>query len=39
MNFTEEYGNLVQGFLDNWKDQLDYYAAYVENVDTLEKIK
>jgi hypothetical protein len=26
LNFTEDYGDLVQGFLDNWKEQLDFYG-------------
>lgn len=25
LNFNDEYGDLVLGFIDNWKEQLDYY--------------
>jgi hypothetical protein len=40
LNFTEDYGDLVQGFLDNWKEQLDFYGQYIENGnDQIEQIK
>jgi len=36
MTFSEDYGDLVTGFLENRKEQLDYYSFYVEN--GLEKV-
>ena len=31
LNFTEDYGDFLVGFLDNWKEQLDFYSQYIEN--------
>ena len=40
LNFTEDYGDLVVGFLDNWKEQLDFYSQYIENgAEQVESIK
>lgn len=40
LNFSEEFGDFVTGFLDNWKEQLDFYAQYVENgVEVVENLK
>ena len=31
MNFSEEYGEIVTGFIDNWKENLDTYSQFIEN--------